>query len=78
MTAALIRQWHDDIAAGISHMQGAGKIAAGLDADRAPCWPVSRAASASCSLPATSRIWRRRSTLEAALDVGIESLRVTA
>src|SRR3981081_4328444 len=36
VTSALMRKWHDEIAAGVRHMQAQGKVAARLDADRIP------------------------------------------
>ena len=64
VTSALMRQWHDEIAAGVRHMQAQGKVAASSTRTGSPppCLPVSRAASASCWPPATSVISRRRST----------------
>ncbi len=34
VTSALMRRWHDEIAAGVRHMQAQDKVAARLDADR--------------------------------------------
>ena len=64
VTSALMRKWHDEIAAGVRHMQAQDKAAAGSTRTGSPprCLPGSRAASASCWPPATSAISKRRST----------------
>jgi AcrR family transcriptional regulator len=71
VTSALIRKWHDEIAAGVRHMQGQDKAAAGLDADRVAAALLAGIQGGVGVMLATGDL----SYLEAALDVGIESLR---
>ena len=73
VTAALVRRWHDDIAAGISAMQDQRKIAAHIDADRASAALLAGIQGGVGILLATGDI----SYLETALDLGIENLRTT-
>lgn len=71
VTSALIRQWHDEIAAGVRHMQSQGKVADGLDADRVAAAMLAGIQGGVGIMLATGDL----SYLEAALDVGIDSLR---
>lgn len=71
VTSALIRQWHDEIAAGVRHMQSQGKVADALDADRVAAAMLAGIQGGVGVMLATGDL----SYLEAALDVGIESLR---
>jgi AcrR family transcriptional regulator len=71
VTAALMRQWHDDIAIGVRHMQRKEKIVAELDADRAAAALLAGIQGGVAILLATGDL----SYLEAALDTGIQSLR---
>jgi AcrR family transcriptional regulator len=71
VTAALMRRWHDEIAAGVRHMQMQDKISAHLDADRVAASLLSGIQGGVAVLLATGDL----SYLESALDVGIESLR---
>jgi hypothetical protein len=71
VTAALMRQWHDDIALGVRHMQRREKIVAELDADRAAAALLAGIQGGVAILLATGDL----SYLEAALDTGIQSLR---
>jgi AcrR family transcriptional regulator len=73
VTGALIRQWHNDIALGVRHMQRQGKLAAELDADRAAAALLAGIQGGVAILLATGDL----SYLEAALDTGIQSLRRT-
>jgi AcrR family transcriptional regulator len=71
VTAALMRQWHRDITAGVRQMQRRQKIAAELDADRAAAALLAGIQGGVAIMLATGDL----SYLEAALDTGIESLR---
>jgi hypothetical protein len=71
VTAALIRKWHDEIAAGVRDMQSQGKISAALDADRVAAALLAGIQGGVGMMLATGDL----SYLEAALDVGIETLR---
>lgn len=71
VTAELIRAWHQEIAAGVRHMQASGRISAGVDADRAAAALLAGVQGGVGMLLATGDL----GYLEAALDVGIESLR---
>ncbi|AGB25207.1 transcriptional regulator [Mycobacterium sp. JS623] len=71
VTAALMRRWHDEIAAGVRHMQLQDKVNARLDADRVAAALLSGIQGGVAVLLATGDL----SYLESALDVGIESLR---
>jgi AcrR family transcriptional regulator len=67
----LIRRWHDEIAAGVRHMQGAGEIDADLDADRAAAALLAGIQGGVLILMSTGST----AHLEAALDTGIAFLR---
>jgi hypothetical protein len=71
VTAALMRQWHDAIAAGVREMQGQRKIAPNIDADRAASALLAGIQGGVGIMLATGDL----GYLEAALDLGIESLR---
>jgi AcrR family transcriptional regulator len=71
VTAALMRQWHNDIAIGVRQMQGQRKIATELDADRAAAALLAGIQGGVSIMLSTGDM----SYLEAALDTGIESLR---
>jgi len=71
VTSALMRKWHDEIAAGVRHMQADGKVAARLDADKVASALLAGIQGGVGVMLATGDL----SYLEAALDVGIESLR---
>ncbi|MGV9802878.1 TetR/AcrR family transcriptional regulator [Mycobacterium sp. NPDC003449] len=71
VTKALLRQWHDEIATGIRHMQSGGRVGAGLDAERAATALLAGIQGGVSVMLATGDI----SYLETALDVGIASLR---
>jgi AcrR family transcriptional regulator len=73
VTAALMRQWQREIAAGVRHMQAQRKVDAGVDADRAATALLAGIQGGVGVMLATGEL----SYLEAALDVGIESLRDT-
>jgi AcrR family transcriptional regulator len=72
VTSALIRQWHDEIAAGVRHMQSQGKVSDALDADRVAAAMLAGIQGGVGIMLATGEL----GYLEAALDVGIESLRL--
>jgi AcrR family transcriptional regulator len=74
VTASLMRQWHGSIAEGIKQMQLQGKIASSTDADRAAAALLAAIQGGVGIMLATGDA----SYLEAALDFGIGSLRVTA
>ena len=74
VTAALMRKWHDEIAAGVRHMQAQGKVVTRLDADRIAAALLAGIQGGVGVMLATGDL----SYLEAALDVGIESLRGVA
>ena len=73
VTSALIRQWHDEIAGGVRHMQSQGKVSDALDADRVAAAMLAGIQGGVGIMLATGEL----GYLEAALDVGIESLRLT-
>ncbi len=73
VTSALVRQWHDEITAGVRHMQSQGKVSDALDADRVAAALLAGIQGGVGVMLATGDL----SYLEAALDVGIESLRDT-
>jgi AcrR family transcriptional regulator len=67
----LVRRWQDELAAGVRHMQGAGEIDAGIDADRAAAALLAGVQGGVLILMSTGST----AHLEAALDAGIASLR---
>jgi AcrR family transcriptional regulator len=71
VTAALMREWHDEIATGVRHMQGRGQMVATVDAERAAASLLAGIQGGVGIMLSTGDL----SYLEAALDVGIESLR---
>ncbi len=71
VTSALMRQWHGEIAAGVRHMQSQGKVSDALDADRVAAAMLAGIQGGVGIMLATGDL----SYLEAALDVGIETLR---
>ena len=71
VTSALMRQWHGEIAAGVRHMQSQGKVSGALDADRVAAAMLAGIQGGVGIMLATGDL----SYLEAALDVGIETLR---
>ena len=71
VTSALMRQWHDEIAAGVRHMQAVDKIPARVDADRTAAALLAGIQGGVGIMLATGDL----GYLEAALDVGISSLR---
>jgi AcrR family transcriptional regulator len=71
VTTALMRQWHAEIAAGIRHMQREGKIASGLDVDRSAAALLAGIQGGVGIMLSTGDL----GYLEAALDVGIDTLR---
>ena len=73
VTKALMDKWHHEIANGVRHMQRQAKVG-GLDADRTAAALLAGIQGGVGVLLATGDI----GYLEAALDVGIDSLRSTA
>ena len=71
VTSVLMRKWQGEIAAGVRHMQAQDKAAAGLDADRLAAALLAGIQGGVGVMLATGDL----GYLEAALDVGIESLR---
>jgi AcrR family transcriptional regulator len=71
VTAALMRQWHDAIATGVRQMQDQGKIARRIDSDRAASALLAGIQGGVGIMLATGDL----GYLQAALDVGIDSLR---
>lgn len=71
VTSALMRQWHDEIAAGVRHMQSAEKVADDVSADHVAAALLAGIQGGVGIMLATGDL----SYLEAALDVGIASLR---
>ena len=71
VTKALMRQWHDEITAGVRYMQQQGKVNAKLDADKVGAALLAGIQGGVGVLLATGDL----SYLESALDVGIDSLR---
>lgn len=74
VTSALMVKWHNEIANGMRYMQEHQKVARGLDADRTAAALLAGIQGGVGVLLATGDI----SYLEAALDIGIESLRGAA
>ena len=71
VTSALMRQWHDEVAAGVRHMQSDDKVSDELNADRVAAALLAGIQGGVGIMLATGDL----SYLEAALDVGIASLR---
>jgi AcrR family transcriptional regulator len=71
VTSALMRQWQDEIAAGVRHMQSQGKVSGAVDADRVAAALLAGIQGGVGIMLATGEL----SYLEAALDTGIDSLR---
>ena len=71
VTAALMRKWVDEITAGVRDMQEQGKVAAGVNAKRVAAALLAGIQGGVGVMLATGDL----SYLEAALDVGIDSLR---
>jgi AcrR family transcriptional regulator len=71
VTTALMTKWHDEIADGVQYMQNQGKVAARLDADRVAAALLAGIQGGVGVMLATGDL----GYLEAALDIGIESLR---
>jgi AcrR family transcriptional regulator len=71
VTAALMRQWHDEIAAGVRHMQSAEKVSDDLEAERVAAALLAGIQGGVGIMLATGEL----SYLEAALDMGIAALR---
>ena len=74
VTRALMDKWHNEIANGVRHMQRQGKVVGRLDADRTAAALLAGIQGGVGVLLATGDI----GYLEAALDIGIDSLRSTA
>lgn len=73
VTAALIRQWHSEIAAGVTHMQRKGQIPTRVNAERAAAALLAGIQGGVGILLATGDL----SFLEAALDAGIDAMRTS-
>jgi AcrR family transcriptional regulator len=71
VTTALMTKWHDEIADGVQYMQNQGKVAARLNADRVAAALLAGIQGGVGVMLATGDL----GYLEAALDIGIESLR---
>lgn len=71
VTSALMRQWHDEITAGVRHMQADGKVSNELNADRVAAALLAGIQGGVGIMLATGDL----SYLEAAIDIGIASLR---
>ncbi len=71
VTSTLMRQWHNEIAAGVRHMQTDGKVSDELNADRVAAALLAGIQGGVGIMLATGDL----SYLEAALDIGIGSLR---
>ncbi|WP_239127723.1 TetR/AcrR family transcriptional regulator [Asanoa siamensis] len=71
VVSELMTRWRSEIAAGIRHMQEIGEVDPGLDADRSAKALLAGIQGGVMVMLATGRI----DHLEAALDMGIESLR---
>jgi hypothetical protein len=73
VTGALVRQWHSEIAAGVTEMQRKGQIATRVDAERAAAALLAGIQGGVGILLATGDV----SFLEAALDGGIDAMRAS-
>ncbi|CAM3674313.1 TetR/AcrR family transcriptional regulator [Mycobacterium frederiksbergense] len=73
VTATLMRRWHDEITAGVRAMQDQGKVAGGIDAERSAAALLAGIQGGVGILLATGDL----GYLEAALDVGIATLRAS-
>jgi AcrR family transcriptional regulator len=73
VTATLMQRWHDEITAGVRSMQDQGKVAGGVDAERSAAALLAGIQGGVGILLATGDI----GYLEAALDLGIGSLRAS-
>ncbi len=73
VTSALMNQWHDEIEAGVRAMQAQGKVSASVNPRRASAALLAGIQGGVGIMLATGDL----SYLEAALDVGIDSLRPT-
>lgn len=71
VTSALMRQWHDEVAAGVRHMQSDDKVSDELNADRVAAALLAGIQGGVGIMLATGDL----TYLEAALDIGIGSLR---
>ncbi len=71
VTSALMQQWHDEIATGVRHMRAENKISDELDADRVAAALLAGIQGGVGVMLATGDL----TYLEAALDIGIESMR---
>jgi AcrR family transcriptional regulator len=71
VTGALIRQWHSEIAAGVTQMKRKGQIATRVDAERAAAALLAGIQGGVGILLATGDL----TFLEAALDTGIDAMR---
>ncbi|MDO0975302.1 TetR/AcrR family transcriptional regulator [Mycolicibacterium frederiksbergense] len=73
VTATLMQRWHDEITAGVRSMQDQGKVAGGVDAERSAAALLAGIQGGVGILLATGDL----GYLEAALDVGIGTLRAS-
>lgn len=73
VTAGLMQRWHDEITAGVRAMQDQGKISAAVDAERSSAALLAGIQGGVGILLATGDL----SYLEAALDIGIGTLRAS-
>jgi hypothetical protein len=71
VTSSLMRKWHDEIAAGVRHMQTQDKVVARLDAELVAAALLAGIQGGVGIMLATGDL----GYLEAALDLGIESMR---
>ncbi len=73
VTATLMQRWHDEITAGVRSMQDQGKVSGGIDAERSAAALLAGIQGGVGILLATGDL----GYLEAALDVGIATLRAS-
>ncbi|MBX9922176.1 MAG: TetR/AcrR family transcriptional regulator [Mycolicibacterium frederiksbergense] len=73
VTATLMQRWHDEITAGVRSMQDQGKVAGAVDAERSAAALLAGIQGGVGILLATGDL----GYLEAALDVGIGTLRAS-